>query len=77
MQAISANGIGRVMASGNPEFEKDDLVVGLINWEEYTIVKGGNTFRKLDPMGFPLSYHLGVLAMFAPLFLQNLSSHHS
>ncbi|RVW28493.1 NADP-dependent alkenal double bond reductase P2 [Vitis vinifera] len=40
-QAISAHGLGRVVASGNPEFEKDDLVVGLINWEEYTIVKEG------------------------------------
>ncbi|RVW28501.1 2-alkenal reductase (NADP(+)-dependent) [Vitis vinifera] len=30
---------------------------------EYTIVKGGNTLRKLDPMGFPLSYHLGVLGL--------------
>ena len=58
------------MASGNPEFDKDDLVVGLINWEEYTIVKGGNILRKLDPMGFPLSYHLGVLGKFALLFLQ-------
>lgn len=62
-QAISAHGLGRVVASGNPEFEKDDLVVGLINWEEYTIVKGGNILRKLDPMGFPLSYHLGVLGL--------------
>lgn len=58
---IDAYGVGRVVASGHPEFEEDDLVVGLISWGEYSVVKGGNMLRKLDPMGFPLSNHVGIL----------------
>ena len=49
------------MVSGNQEFEEGDLVVGVISWGEYSVVKGGNMLRKLDPMGFPLSYHVGIL----------------
>ncbi|KAI5665251.1 hypothetical protein M9H77_24574 [Catharanthus roseus] len=61
-QTIDAYGVGRVIASGNPAFEKGDLVAGLLCWGEYTVVKEGGLLNKLDPMGFPLSYHVGVLA---------------
>ncbi|XP_057485254.1 NADPH-dependent oxidoreductase 2-alkenal reductase-like [Actinidia eriantha] len=60
-EAIEAYGVGRVVASGHPDFEKDDLVAGLISWGEYSIVKGAVMLNKLDPMGFPLSYHVGIL----------------
>ncbi|KAA8528025.1 hypothetical protein F0562_035106 [Nyssa sinensis] len=60
-QAIDAFGVGRVVASGHPGFEKDDLVAGVISWGEYSIVRGGNMLNKLDSMGFPLSYHVGIL----------------
>ncbi|XP_024183054.1 2-alkenal reductase (NADP(+)-dependent)-like [Rosa rugosa] len=59
---IDAYGVAKVVASGNPEFEKDDLVVGLITWGEYSLLKGGKyMLRKFDPMGFPLSYQVGIL----------------
>ncbi|KAM2552989.1 hypothetical protein TB2_017300 [Malus domestica] len=58
---IDAYGVAKVVASGNPEFEKDDLVVGLISWGEYTVLKEGTMFRKFDPLGFPLSYQVGIL----------------
>ncbi|KAL5547877.1 hypothetical protein UlMin_003108 [Ulmus minor] len=61
-EAIDAYGVGKVVASGNSEFEKDDLVVGLITWGEYSVLKGEYMLRKLDPLGFPLSYHVGILA---------------
>lgn len=60
-QEIDTYGVGRVVLSGNQEFAEGDLVVGLISWGEYSLVKGGNTLRKLDPMGFPLSYQVGIL----------------
>lgn len=63
---IDAYGVGKVVASGNPEFEKDDYVVGLIGWGEYYISKGF-MLSKFDPMGFPLSYHVGLLGnLFRP-----------
>ncbi|WCJ29655.1 Zinc-binding dehydrogenase family protein [Euphorbia peplus] len=60
-EAVDAYGIGKVMASGNPEYEKDEVVIGLISWGEYTVIKPGGMLRKLDPMGFPLSNHVGIL----------------
>lgn len=58
---IDASGVARVVASGNPEFEKGDLIVGLLAWGDYTVVKPGGMLRKFDPMGFPLSYQVGIL----------------
>ncbi|XP_031252637.1 2-alkenal reductase (NADP(+)-dependent)-like isoform X3 [Pistacia vera] len=58
---IDAYGVAKVVVSGNPHFEKDDLVVGIFSWGEYCVVKPGGMIRKFDPMGFPLSYQVGVL----------------
>ncbi|KAI3771652.1 hypothetical protein L6452_02818 [Arctium lappa] len=58
---INSGGVGRVVASENSGYVKDDIVYGSLNWAEYTIVKNENTLRKLDTMEeFPLSYHLGI-----------------
>ncbi|GLT65705.1 hypothetical protein SLA2020_381190 [Shorea laevis] len=32
-EVIDAYGVAKVVASGDPRFEKDDLVVGIITWE--------------------------------------------
>ncbi|KAI3495915.1 hypothetical protein L1887_38262 [Cichorium endivia] len=61
-KVIDAYGVGKVVASGNPEFEKGDYVLGIISWADYSISKG-NFLKILDPMGFPLSYHLGILGL--------------
>ncbi|KAJ0540861.1 putative oxidoreductase [Helianthus annuus] len=61
-KVIDAYGVGKVIASGNPKFEKDDYVVGLISWGEYSISQGF-ILNKLDPMGFPLTYHVGLLGL--------------
>ncbi|XP_024960796.1 2-alkenal reductase (NADP(+)-dependent)-like [Cynara cardunculus var. scolymus] len=61
-EVIDAYGVGKVVASGNQEFEKGDYVVGLISWGEYSISKGV-ILSKLDPMGLPLSYHVGLLGL--------------
>lgn len=58
---IDTYGVAKVVASGNPEFENGDLVVGLLTWGDYTVVKPGGMLRKFDPMGFPLSYQVGIL----------------
>ncbi|XP_058223899.1 2-alkenal reductase (NADP(+)-dependent)-like isoform X1 [Rhododendron vialii] len=63
-EAIDASfGVGRVVASGHPGFEEGDLVAGFISWGEYSIVKGANMLNKLDLLGFPLSYHVGILGL--------------
>lgn len=62
-EEIDAYGVGRVVASGNSGFDKDDLVVGLLSWGEFSLVRGGGMLRKFDPLGFPLSYHVGILGL--------------
>lgn len=64
-QAIDAYGVGRVVASTNSRFEKDDLVAGLLGWEEYSSIQGEfklSFLRKLETtMDLPLSHQVGVL----------------
>ncbi|KAG9459649.1 hypothetical protein H6P81_004157 [Aristolochia fimbriata] len=60
---IDAYGVGRVVASANPGFEKDDVVVGLLHWSEYSVVGGESMLSKVDSKEFPLSYHASVLGL--------------
>ncbi|XP_073066945.1 NADPH-dependent oxidoreductase 2-alkenal reductase-like [Primulina eburnea] len=60
-QAFDTYGVGRVVVSGRSDLEKDDLVIGLLTWGEYTTVEEGRLLNKLDPMGLPLPYHVGPL----------------
>ncbi|KVI01286.1 Alcohol dehydrogenase, C-terminal, partial [Cynara cardunculus var. scolymus] len=64
---IDAYGVGKVVASGNQEFEKGDYVVGLISWGEYSISKGV-ILSKLDPMGLPfgLTAYAGLFEICKP-----------
>nr|XP_027070713.1 NADP-dependent alkenal double bond reductase P2-like [Coffea arabica] len=61
-KCIDGYGVGRVVLSGNPDHEKDDLVSGFLCWGEYSIIEeGGAMLRKVDTMGFPISYNVGIL----------------
>ncbi|XP_022934032.1 2-alkenal reductase (NADP(+)-dependent)-like [Cucurbita moschata] len=61
-QPIDAYGVGEVLASGNADFKKGDLVAGLLHWAEYSIVKAQTSLlRQIDSMGLPLTNHLGIL----------------
>ena len=63
VQAIDGIAIGKVVASGSDKFEKDDVVVGVFTWAEYSLVKDTSIINKLDHSEFPLTYHLGVLGI--------------
>ncbi|KAJ1412295.1 Polyketide synthase, enoylreductase domain [Sesbania bispinosa] len=60
-QAIDGPVVGKVVASGNAKFQKDDLVMGTFTWAEYSLVKEGSIIQKLESSEFPLTYYLGVL----------------
>ncbi|KAI4335736.1 hypothetical protein L6164_014350 [Bauhinia variegata] len=60
-EVVDGIAVGKVVASRNPKFEKDDLVVGVFTWAEYSLVKEVNIINKLETSEFPLSYHIGVL----------------
>ncbi|XP_071724118.1 NADPH-dependent oxidoreductase 2-alkenal reductase-like [Rutidosis leptorrhynchoides] len=57
---INGGGLGRVIASGHPDYQKNDIVCGSLNWAEYTVVNNGNMLMKVNNIEFPLSYHVGV-----------------
>ncbi|TKY73180.1 2-alkenal reductase (NADP(+)-dependent) [Spatholobus suberectus] len=60
-EAIDSSAIGKVVASGNAKFQKDDLVMGFFTLAEYSLVKEDSITHKIESPEFPLSYHLGVL----------------
>lgn len=64
-QAIDAPVIGKVVASGNAKFQKDDLVMGIFTWAEYSLIREANILNKIDSFEFPLTYSLGVLGILA------------
>lgn len=64
LQAIDAPVIGEVVASGNPMFKVNDLVMGKFTWAEYSLVKQGSILNKIDSSEFPLTYYLGILGTF-------------
>ena len=62
MQPVKSGGVAKVVASSNSNFKKGDIVVGLLDWANYTLVLKGQGLIKIDPSaGAPLSYYLGIL----------------
>ena len=62
VQPLNSGGIGKVVASNNSSFKYGDLVSGMLEWANYTVVPEGKGLTKIDnSAGLPLSYYLGVL----------------
>ncbi|KAL7137686.1 hypothetical protein ABFS83_10G109800 [Erythranthe nasuta] len=65
--AIDTYGVGRVVESGGrSDLAKDELVVGLLTWGEYTVIaheeEGIRLLNKLDAdVALPLSHYVGTL----------------
>src|SRR6201988_326673 len=59
-EIMRAGGVGRVIASRNPEFAEGDHVVGVFGVQEYA-VSDGKAVRKVDPSFAPLPVYLGTL----------------
>ncbi len=62
VQPLNSGGIGKVVASNSSSFKEGDLVSGMLEWANYTVVPEGKGLTKIDnSAGLPLSYYLGVL----------------
>jgi len=59
---IKSGVIGQVVASKTPNFEKNDVVMGTLGWQEYSVVKE-KEIRKIDADIAPPSAYLSVLGM--------------
>ncbi|KAJ1412294.1 Polyketide synthase, enoylreductase domain [Sesbania bispinosa] len=60
-EAIDGPVVGKVVASANAKFQKDDVVMGMFTWAEYNLVKEGSIINRITSSEFPLTYYLGVL----------------
>ncbi|XP_058008351.1 2-alkenal reductase (NADP(+)-dependent) [Hevea brasiliensis] len=56
-------GVAKVEDSGHPDMKKGDLVWGLTNWEEYSLIIAPESFFKVFHTDVPLSYYTGLLGM--------------
>jgi NADPH-dependent curcumin reductase CurA len=61
-EAISSGVIGQVVESQSDFFEKGDIVLGSLGWQEYSIVKE-KAVRKIDQNLAPVSAYLSILGM--------------
>lgn len=61
-EVISSGVIGQVVESQSNLFEKGDIVLGSLGWQEYSIAKE-NAVRKIDQNLAPVSAYLSVLGM--------------
>lgn len=61
-EPISGGIVAQVVESQNEHFEKGDIVLGNLPWQQF-IVHEGKGLTRLDPDVAPLSYHLGILGM--------------
>ena len=59
---MRAAGVGRVIASRNPQFAVGDYVSGVLNVQEYCL-SDGRGLTKVDPALAPLPVYLGVLGI--------------
>lgn len=63
--------VGKVVASGDPEYQPGDYVTGMFGWQDYTLVdnqtnddtNNQSIQRKVCGDGLPLSTSLGVLGL--------------
>jgi NADPH:quinone reductase len=54
--------VGRVVESNDPRMARDDLVEGMLGWQDFAIAPV-KSLRKIDPHAFPITTALYVLGM--------------
>lgn len=64
MQPINGFGVAKVVDSGHPNFKKGDLVWGMTQWEEYSLLTEPDSLFKIEHTDVPLSYYTGLLGKF-------------
>jgi len=62
LQPLTGFGVSKVVESGHPDYKKDDLVWGITNWEEYSLVPATGMY-KIEHNYVPLSYYIGILGI--------------
>jgi len=61
-EVMPAGAVGRVLESADPRFAIGGIVQGMLGWQEYAVVNGGD-LRAIDESRAPIQTALGVLGM--------------
>jgi len=56
------NAVGKVVRSNQPDYQKGDILEGMLGWQEFA-VSDGEGLRRIDPALGPISTALSVLGM--------------
>src|SRR6185369_16255248 len=59
---ISSGAVAEVVESRAPQFQKGDIVTGMLGWRLFNVAKAAE-LRKIDPRVAPITTSLGVLGM--------------
>ncbi|MAH83413.1 MAG: hypothetical protein CBB68_03500 [Rhodospirillaceae bacterium TMED8] len=62
-EPLIARGVGEVILSESKAFTAGDLVVGMMKWADYSVIKHPETLRVIDVNKTPLPNYLGPLGM--------------
>lgn len=62
-QLLFGYGVAKVFESAHSDFNKGDLVWGMLKWEEYSVVEDPEKFIKIHHTDVPLSYYTGILGI--------------
>ncbi|KAL5703459.1 hypothetical protein ACHQM5_028549 [Ranunculus cassubicifolius] len=62
-QPLSGGGVAKVVDSGHPDFKEGDLVSGITNWEEYSLIEEPQSLSKIMYTDVPLSYYTGIFGI--------------
>jgi leukotriene B4 12-hydroxydehydrogenase/15-oxo-prostaglandin 13-reductase len=61
-EVLTGGVVGKVVESKHPDFSNEDIVLGHLGWQDYTIAKG-KYLVKINPDAAPISTALGILGM--------------
>ncbi len=61
-ELMPGGGVGRVLESADPKFAIGGIVQGMLGWQDYAVVDGGD-LRAIDERAAPIQTALGVLGM--------------
>lgn len=60
---LTARVVGEVVDSENATFEPGAMVIGMLDWADFSVASGGAGLRRVDPELAPLPHYLGALGM--------------
>jgi len=69
LQPITGYGVYKVLESGHKDYKEGDIVWGITNWEEYSLIPAAHIHFKIEHTDVPLSYYTGILGMYSTISL--------